>query len=329
MNRRVFVIGLGSVLTPRLFAEAQQTGKLWRIGVLAPGTATAGTLPTIVVDAFRNGMRDLGYIEDRNITFETRWDEGRPERSDKFARDLVRLHVDVIVAGTTPASIAAKNATPTIPIVMAATGGDPVTLRLVASLSRPGGNVTGLTLQTHELPGKRLEFLKDVVPGIVRAAVFWHPRQPSPDEVKAYEVAARALGVQLQRVEVKGPEDFDGAFDSAVRSRSQAVIMVQSAVYATYRAQIAEIALKRQIPTMSGETGYAERGGLMNYGPNIPDSWRRAAVYVDKILKGANAGTLPIEQPNKFELVINLKTAKALGLTIPPSLLLRADQVIE
>jgi putative ABC transport system substrate-binding protein len=325
MNRRAFVIG--TVLSPRLVAEAQQSGKLWRIGVLAPGIATPGTLPTIVVDAFRNGMRDLGYIEDRNITFETRWDEGRPERSEKSARDLVRLHVDVIVAGTTPASIAAKNATTTIPIVMAATGGDPVTLRLVASLSRPGGNITGLTLQTHELPGKRLEFLKDVVPGIVRAAVFW--QSLSSDSMTAYESAARALGVQLQRIEVKGAEDFESAFDSAVRSRSQAVIMVQSAVYATYRTQIAEIALKRQMPTMSGETGYAERGGLMNYGPNIPDSWRRAAVYVDKILKGATAGSLPIEQPNKFELAINLKTAKALGLTIPPSLLLRADQVLE
>jgi len=329
MNRRAFVTGLGAVLVAPLATGAQQTGKVWHVGVLAPGSATPGTPQAIVVEAFRQGMRDLGYIQDRNITFDTRWDEGRPERHEKFARDLVRLRVDVIVAGTTPSIIAAKNATTTIPIVMAATGGDPVALRLVASISRPGGNVTGLTLQTYELPGKRLEFLKEIVPGIVRAAIFWHPGRSQASTIPAYEVAARALGVQLQRIEVKSPEDFDGAFDSAVRSRSQAVIMVQSAVYATHRAEIAEIALKKHVPTMSGETGYAEQGGLMNYGPNIPDSWRRAAGYVDKILKGANAGDLPIEQPTKFELVINMKTAKALGLTIPQSALLRADHVIE
>ena len=329
MNRRAFITGLGAVLAAPRGAGAQQTGTVRRVGVLAPGTDTPGELPTVVVEAFRQGLRDLGYVDGRNIALEIRWDEGRPERNQEFARDLVRSRVDVIVAGTTPSTIAARKATTTVPIVMAATGGDPVSLRLVTSVSRPGGNITGLTLQTHELPGKRLEFVKEVLPNIVRAAIFWHPAHPSADEIKGYELAARVLGLALQRIETKAPEEFDGAFEAAVRGRSQAVIMIQSAVYASYRARIAEIALKKHVPTMSGETGYAAAGGLMNYGPNIPDSWRRAAGYVDKILKGAKPGELPLEQPTKFDLVVNLKTAKALGLTIPPSLLLRADQVIE
>jgi putative ABC transport system substrate-binding protein len=328
MKRRTFLGILVGGLTAPLVAKAQPTGTVWRVGILAPGSAAPGTLPTKVVESFRNGMRELGFIEDRNIRLEIRWDEGRPERHVKFARELVGLSVDAIVAGTTPSTIAAKKATTTIPIVMAATGGDPVALGLVASMSQPGGNVTGLTLQTYELPGKRLEFLKEALPGISRATLFWDPNWP-PYEIKAYDPAARALGLQLQHVQAKGPEDFDRAFDAAVRGQSQAVTMVQSAVYATYRAQIAEIALKRGMPTMSGETGYAEAGGLMNYGPNIPDSWRRAAGYVAKILKGVKPGDLPIEQPTNFELVINLKTAKALGLTIPQSLLARAGQVID
>ena len=326
MNRRAFVTGLGAVLATPIGAEAQP---MVRVGILAPGSLVPGTLPTVVVSEFQRGLRDLGYFDGRNIRFETRWDEGRPERSEKLARDLVQIAVDVIVAGTTPASIAAKNATATIPVVMAATGGDPVALGLAASLSRPGGNVTGLTLQTYELPAKRLEFLKEAVPGLIRLAVFWDPRSPTSAEVSQYEAAARPLGLHLQRVEVRRREDFDDAFQAVLRQRSQAVIMVQSAVYASYRRELADTALKTRLATMSGETGYAAAGGFMNYGPNIPDSWRRAAGYVDKILKGAKPGDLPIEQPTKFELAINLQTAKALGLTIPPSLLLRADQVIE
>jgi ABC-type uncharacterized transport system substrate-binding protein len=328
MKRRAFVASIGALLAARI-AGAQEVGKVWRVGILAPGSPIPGTLPSQVFGALQEALQDLGYIQGRNIILETRWDEGRPERHEEFARDLVQLRVDVIVAGTTPSSIAAKNATTTIPIVMAATGGDPVGLHLAASLSRPAGNVTGLTLQTYELPGKRLEFLKEALPGITRLAIFWDRSAPSPGEVTAHELAARPLGLHLQRVEVKGPEDFDGAFQAAVRGRSQGVIMVQSAVYAAHRGKLAAIALKTHLPTISGETGYAEAGGFMNYGPNIPESWRRAAGYVDKILKGAKPGDLPIEQPNKFEFAINLKTAKALGLTIPQSLLLRADQVID
>jgi putative ABC transport system substrate-binding protein len=329
MDRRRFLVTLLAGAPAPLGAGAQQLGTTRRIGVLAPGTDTPGGLPTIVVEAFRQGLRDLGYIERRDLVLDVRWDEGKPERNQELARELVRLPVHVIVAGTTPSTIAAQKATTTVPIVMAATGGDPVSLGLVTSVSRPGGNVTGLILQTHELPGKRLEFVKEVVPKLLRIALFWHPGHPSAGEIKGYETAARNQGVELQRIEARGPEQFDAAFEVAARAGSQAAIFVQSAVYAGYRARLAEIALKRQIPTISGETGFAAAGGLMNYGPNIPDSWRRAAGYVDKILKGAKPGDLPLEQPTKFELIINLKTAKALGLTIPPSLLARADQVIE
>ena len=212
---------------------------------------------------------------------------------------------------------------------MAATGGDPVALGLAASLGHPGGNVTGLTLQTHELPGKRLELLRDTIPRVSRVALFWHSMPPAMAEVKDHEAAAQSLGIRLQPLQVSGPEDFDAAFHGALRGRVQALMMIQSALYATHRARIAELALRNRLPTISGETGYAQAGGFMNYGPNIPESWRRAAWYVDRILKGAKPGDLPIEQPTKFELVVNLKTAKTLGLTIPQSVLVRADEIIQ
>jgi putative ABC transport system substrate-binding protein len=328
MDRRRFLTALAGTMAAPLAAEAQQT-KPPTIGVLAPGNPTPGTLPIRVFDAFRQGIRDLGYVEGRTIVLESRWDEGRPERVATLAGELVRLNVDIMVTGTTVSSTAAAKASKTIPIVMAAAGGNPVALGLAASLARPGGNVTGLTLQTHELPGKRLELLKEALGSIARVALFWHPTLAPAAEVKEYESAARSLGFQLHAVEALRPEDFEGAFRTAVRARADAIIMIQSAVYAAHSANIATLALKTRVPTMTGETGFAEAGGLMNYGPNIPDSWRRAAAYVDKILKGAKPADLAIEQPTKFELVINLKTAKALGLTIPPSLLLRADQVIE
>lgn len=329
LTRRRLLSGTLASITAPLAAQAQLSGTPRRIGVLAPGTDTPGELPTIVVRAFREGLRDLGYIERRDIVLEIRWDHGKPERNRDLARELVRLPVQVIVAGTTPSTIAAKHATTRVPIVMAATGGDPVSLGLVTSVSRPGGNVTGLMLQTHELPGKRLEFVKEVMPHIVRVALFWHPGHPSETEIKGYEASAQSLRLDLRRIEAKGPEQFEAAFEAAARGGSQAVVLVQSAVYAAYRAHIAELALKKQIPAVSGETGFARAGGLMNYGPNIPDSWRRAASYVDKILKGAKPGDLPLEQPTKFELVINAKTAKTLRLAVPPSLMARADQVIE
>ncbi len=322
------VLALTLTLLP-LAAEAQQAGRVPRIGVVAPGTPTPGTLPLQVFDAFRQALRDLGYVEGETVVLETRWDESRPEQIASLVRDLVQRNVDVILAGTTPASLAAKQATSMIPIVMAATGGDPVALGLAASLGRPGGNVTGITLQTYALPGKRLDLLREAIPRLSRGALFWNSRLPGATEVKDYEAAAQSLGIRLQLLKVNGPEDFDGAFHSAVQGRAQALMMVQSAVYAAHRAKIAELAVKNHLPTISGETGYAQAGGFMNYGPNVAESWRRAASYVDKILKGAKPADLPVEQPTKFELVINLKTAKALGLTIPQSVLLRADQVIE
>lgn len=309
---------------------AQPVDKAPRIGVLAPGSAPAPGRPRLLhLDAFVQGLRDLGHIEGRTIAFEVRWDDGKPDRHATLAADLVRHDVDVIVAATTGAALAAKDVTRTIPIVMAASGFDPVQIGLVASLARPGGNITGLTLQTHELPGKRLELLRAAVPGLTRVALLWDPNPFSLTIVKEHEAAARSLGVQLQPLEVRIPGDLKGAFDAAGRGRAQAVMMIQGAFYTIHRARIAELALKSRLPTLSGETGYAQAGGLMEYGPDIVDSWRRAALFVDRILKGAKPGDLPVEQPTKFDLVVNLRTAKALGLTIPPSLVLRADRVVQ
>jgi putative tryptophan/tyrosine transport system substrate-binding protein len=326
------ITGLTAVLVLCLFtvplaAEAQESkaGRVPTVGVLAPGRP-----PNVAIDAFRSGLRDLGYVEDQNIVLEWRWDEDKPDRYAAMTRDLLQLNVDLIVAGTTVASIAARNATNTTPIVMAATGsGDPVELGLIRSFARPGGNVTGLVLRTNELAGKRLELLKETVPALARVALLWNRNPLSPTLVKEHEAAARGLGLQLTPLEVRGPGDFEAAFRAASRGRAQGLIMIQGPLYFVHAAQIAMLALKSGVPTISGETIYAHAGGLMNYGPNIPDSWRRAATYVDKILKGAKPSDLPVEQPTKFELAINLKTAKALRLTIPPSLLLRADQIVE
>ncbi len=287
MDRRTFLGSLaGGLLAVPLAVEAQQVGRVPRIGVLAPGSP-----PLEQFEALREGLRDLGYTEGQTIMLEPRWDEGSTARHASLVADLVRLKVDIIVAGTTPTALAAQKATRTIPIVMAAIA-DPVGAGLVTSLARPGGNTTGMSLISAELRGKRIGILKEGTPSVSRVAVLWNPMNPNTEGLlRDTKSAAESLGLQ--------------------------------------RARIAEIARKRRIPTMSGETGFAAAGGLMNYGPNITDSWRRSAVYVDRILKGAQPGDLPIEQPTKFELVINLKTAKTLGLTFPQSLLLRADQVIE
>lgn len=327
VRARAALVGLLvlGVCCPPPAADAQQPAKVPRVGVLAPGVP-----PLEHFEAFRQGLRDLGHVEGQTIILEPRWERGKPDRYATLATELVRLNVDIIVAGTTPATLAARNATATIPIVMAAIGaGDPVELGLVASLARPGGNVTGLILQTHELAGKRLELLKETVPGVSRVALFWNPQQVHLAQVKEHEAAARSLGVRLQPVEVRGAEDFEGAFQAAGRGRAGALIMAQASLFSVHRARLADLALHARLPTISGETGFAEAGGLMNYGPNIVDSWRRAAAYVDKILKGAKPGDLPIERPTKFELVINLKTSKALGLAIPPSVLIRADRAVQ
>ena len=324
------LIGLAVILTLSLIlaplaADAQQAMRVPRVGVLAPGVP-----PLAHFEAFRQGLRDLGHLEGQTIVLEPRWEEGKPERYAALANDLARLKVDIIVAGTTPAALAAQKATATIPIVMSATGaGDPVELGLVASLARPGGNITGLILQTHELAGKRLELLKETVPSVSHVALLWNPAQVHQRQVKEHEAAARSLGMRLQPLEARGPGDFEGAFKAASQGRAGALIMAQSALFSIHRARLAELALNSRLPTISGETGFAQAGGLMNYGPNIVDSWRRAATYVHKILKGAKPADLPVEAPTKFELMINLKTAKALGLTIPQTILLQADQVIE
>jgi putative ABC transport system substrate-binding protein len=333
IGRRAFLASVAGILVAPATVRTQEArvGRVPRIGVLAPGRPPGPDRPpNVAIEAFRSGLRDLGYVEDQNLLLEWRWDEDKPDRFAAMATDLVQLNVDLIVAGTTPATIAAKNATKTLPIVMAATGlGDPVQLGLVRSFARPGGNITGLVLRTDELPGKRLELLKETVPRLSRVALLWHPTPLSQAAVKAHEAASRALGLQLQLIEVRGADDFEGAFQAAIRGRAQGLVMIQGALYFNHAVQIATLALKSGLPTISGENIYAQAGGLMNYGPNISDSWRRTAAYVDKILKGAKPADLPVEQPTKFELGINLKTAKAIGLTIPQSILLRADQIIQ
>ena len=306
-----------------LAVEAAQAGKIPRVGVLAPGTP-----PLIHADAFRQALRDLGYVEGRNIILEWRWAGDDPENYRRYAMDFVRDGVDVIVAGTTPASLAAKQVTGTTPIVMAAVA-DPVGSGLIRQLARPGGNITGISLLSAEMSGKRIEVLKEAVVGLSRIAVFATRSASQTALLRETQAAASSLGVKVVSVTVPNADALRDGFQQAVGHRAQAIVLLQESLFTAQRARIAELALSHHLPCMSGETGFAEAGGLMHYGPNIVDAWRRSTLFVDKILKGAKPADLPVEQPTKFELVINLRTAKALGLTIPPSLLLRADRVIE
>jgi putative ABC transport system substrate-binding protein len=281
------------------------------------------------VQRFRQALRDLGYVEGQTIALEVRWAENHPERWPDLATDLVGLPVDIIVAGDPAAALAAQHATSTIPIVMAVSS-DPVRDGLVASLARPGGNITGLSIMVPELAGKRLELLREAMPSLSRVALLLDAGSPNRHaQLHDHEAAARALGVQLLPLEVRGPGEFAGAFQAATQGHAQALIMVQGPLFGTHRARLAELALASRLPTMAGEVGYAKAGGLMDYGPNLPESWHRAATYVHKILNGANPADLPVEQPTKFELVLNLKTAQALGIRMPASLLLLADEVIQ
>jgi len=318
----------GGLLAAPLAAEAQQAAKIARIGYLAGSLAGNPHLP----EAFRQGLRDLGYVEGRTVVIEYRDAEGKLERLPALAVELVALKVDVILAGGTPQALAAKQATRTLPIVFAAHA-DPVGSGLVTSLARPGGNVTGLSLLAPELVGKRLEQLKQAVPGVNRVAVLWEPgayvELTERDILKETEVAARALGVRLQFVEARGPADFDRAFSDMTRARAGALTVLPSTMFIIERRRLVDLAAKNRLPAVYTSREYVDAGGLMAYGPSIADLFRRAATYVDKILKGAKPGDLPVEQPTKFELVINLKTAKALGLTIPPSVLSRADEVLQ
>jgi putative ABC transport system substrate-binding protein len=329
MNRRTFLCGLTlGTLTAPLAVEAQLPGKVPRIGYVADNPAAQPHLR----EAFLQGLRDLGYVEGRNVVIEYRDAEGKRERLPALAAELVALKVDVIVAPNTPAALAAKQATRTLPIVFAFAA-DPVTSGLVTSLARPGGNVTGLSILAPELVSKCLELLKQAVPGVSRVAVLWTPgalgERTEKDMLKEAEGAARALGVQLQFLEARGPEDFDRAFSARTGARAGALTVLPSNVFISERRRLVDLAAKNRLPAVYPWREFADAGGLMSYGANLADNLRRAATYVDKILKGAKSGDLPVEQPTKFELVINLKTAKALGLTIPQSLLLRADQVIE
>jgi putative ABC transport system substrate-binding protein len=281
------------------------------------------------LEAFRQGLRELGYVEGQNIAIESRWTEGKDDRLPALAADLVRSKVDIIVAETGAATRAAQQATRTIPIVMSLVN-DPVGSGLVGSLARPGGNVTGLTIMSPDLVGKRLELLKEVVPKVSRVALLRHPDNPaSAAQLREAEAAAQALGVRLQTLEARSPQEIDGAFAAMTRERAGALLVIPDTLFWSQRRQIVDLAVKRRLPSIRIGEAYAEAGGLMSYGPSYRDLERRAATYVDKILKGANPADLPVAQPTKFELVINLKTAKAIGLTIPQPLLQRADQIID
>jgi putative ABC transport system substrate-binding protein len=327
MDRRTFLGALASgLLAAPLSAEAQQAAKVARIGYL---TADRAGIP---YQSFLQGLRDHGYVEGRNVVIEYRSAEGKIERLPALAAELVGLKVDVIVAAVTVAALAAQQATRTVPIVFGAVS-DPVATGLVASFARPGGNVTGLSFFAPELVGKSMELLKQAAPGVNRVAVLWQSAGFSEHQGKALrkaaEGAARVLGVRLQVVEARGPDDFDRAFAEIARARADALMVPTSATFTQARGRLVDLAAKGRLPAVYPSREFVDAGGLLAYGPNVSDLFRRAATYVDKILKGAKPGDLPIEQPTKFELVINLKTAKALGLTIPPSLLQRADEVIE
>jgi putative tryptophan/tyrosine transport system substrate-binding protein len=307
--------------------EAQQAKKVPRIGFLS-GSGDVNT-PGLQVEAFRRGLRDLGYIEGKNILVEYRYIEGTADRIPSLVAELVQLKVDVIIVTNPTAIRAAKEATRTIPIIMV-TSEDPVTTGIVDSLAHPGGNITGLSRLIRELSGKRLELLKEVVPGISRVGVLWAATTGWRSIVQYYEPAARALRIQIQSLEVRGPNpDFEGAFQAAAKGRVSALITVRTAQLLPYPKRIAELAIKYRLPSMYEASDNVEAGGLMSYGSNDAEMYRRVATYVDKILKGAKPAELPVEQPTKFEFVINLKTAKQIGLTIPQSVLFRADKVIK
>jgi putative ABC transport system substrate-binding protein len=317
----IAVLTLLTTLVAPFVAKAQELGKVARIGVLASSSSP-------FVEAFRQGLRELGYVEGRNIVIEFRSYEGREERLPGLAADLVRLKVDVIVAGS-QAAVAARHATTTIPIVMPIIT-DPVRLGLVASLAKPGGNATGFATQNDELPGKWLELVKETLPKVSRVAVLFQPTYDGGVQLKASEAAARSLGLRLQMLNVERPDDFVTAFAELQKNRAEALVVSSSGLFYAHRTRLVEFAARHRLPTIYHQSEFVVvSGGLMSYGPDFRDLFRRSATYVDKILKGAKPGDLPVEQPTKFELVINLKAAKTLGLTIPQSMLARADRVIE
>ncbi len=325
MKRRAFLAVLGLGLFVGLpVAGAQQAAGARRIGVLHLGSP-----PDPWVEGLREGLRELGYTEGRNITIEYRWAEGRADRLPELAAELVRLPVDVVVTMAGPAVQAVKQRTASIPIVMAVSG-DPVGLGLVPSLARPGGNVTGVSLMSADLAAKRLQLLKEAVPRMVRVGVLFNPSEPpSGPEMEETRAAAAVLGLTLQPLEARDAGDLERLFATASHERANGLITFAHTFAFSHRSRIAGLAAKHRLPAMYGWPEFVEAGGLMAYGPRLSDVLRRAAAYVDKILKGAKPADLPVEQPTRFELVVNMKTAKSLGLTIPPSILVRADQVIQ
>jgi putative tryptophan/tyrosine transport system substrate-binding protein len=308
-----------------VIAEAQQPGKVPRIGFLVANFPS--TNPGRV-EAFRQGLRDLGYVEGESLVIEWRYAEGKPDRLPPLAAELVRLKVDVIVTAGPAATRPAKEATVTIPIVMGFDN-DPVGNGFVASLARPGGNITGVSTLAPEISGKQLELLKEIVLRLSRVAVLGNSNEPgNAQALREVEVAAGAFGVQLQHLDVRDPKDIETAFRAVNKGRADAILMLNSPVLNPHRTQVVNLAVKSRLPVIYGQSEFVEAGGLMTYGVSFTDLFRRAAVYVDKILKGAKPADLPVEQPTKFEFIINLKAAKQIGLTIPPNVLVRADKVI-
>jgi putative ABC transport system substrate-binding protein len=324
MDRREFLGALAAGLLGAPAAEAQPTGKVYRIGMLerTPAATNAANL-----DGFRQGLRDLGYVEGKNLVIEYRSADGHDERFLTLAAELVRLKSDLILTRGTTAALAAKNTTVTIPVVILGVG-DPVGQGIVASLAHPGGNITGLSAVVTELYAKRVQLLRDLVPRAARIAALFNMSNPAlPSQWKEVEIAARSLGLQPQLLDVRKPEDLAPAFDAAIRHRADVLVVGLETLTLTNQQLIVDLAARHRLPAMYASTEFA--GGLVAYGVRYPDQYRLAASFVDKIFKGAKPADLPVEQPTKFELVINLKTAKALGLTVPPSVLGRADEVIE
>ena len=326
ISRRTFLaIVIGGLLLGPLDAAAQRAGKVYHIGFLWD---TPAVWPH-ALEAFRQGLRDLGWVEGQNIVIEYRWTEGRFDRLPSLVEELVRLKVDLIVAPTSIYTGAVKRATSTIPIVFASHA-DPIGSGHVTSLAHPGTNATGLTVVMSETMAKSLELLKATVPGLTRVAVIWDPATPSHrPALKAVEDMGRALGLRVQPLAVRSATEFDSAFSAIAQEHAGAVLVLSTPLFMGGAKRLAELALTHKLPTMFGPREHVEAGGLMSYGPDRADLYRRAAIYVDKILRGANPADLPVQQATKFELVINLRTAKALGLTIPQSMLVRADQIIE
>jgi putative ABC transport system substrate-binding protein len=326
MNRREFITLLGgSAAAWPLAAGGQQVGKVYRVGFLWDGP----TVFTDAIEAFRRSLRDLGYVEGVNIVIEYRWADGKPDRMRELAEELVHLNVDVILAPSSIYTGAAKRATATIPIVFFSHA-DPLGTGHVASLARPGGNATGLSLMQTETGVKGLELFKEAVPGLSRVAVMFDPATPSHGPgLKAVEAAGPALSLNIQAVPVRSAAEYDGAFAAMVRERADGVLVLSTPLFIAGAKPLAELAIRQKLPSLFGPKHHVQAGGLMSYSPDRADLWRRGAIFVDKILKGARPADLPVQQPTKFELAINLKTARAIGVTVPPSFILRADEVIE